>query len=44
VATDDIPDSDGRKFLLDTAATFKQSATPIDLKQLSESIRKGAAP
>ena len=44
VATADIPDSDGRKFLLETVATFKPSATPIDLQKLSESIRKSAAP
>jgi hypothetical protein len=44
VATAAIPDSDSRKFLLDTVATFNASATPIDLQKLSESIRKSAAP
>ena len=43
-ATAAIPDADGRKFLMDTIATFKPSPTPIDVKQLSESIRKGVAP
>jgi hypothetical protein len=44
VATAAIPDSDSRKFLLDTVATFKPSPTPIDLQKLSESIRKSAGP
>lgn len=43
-ATAAVPDADGRKFLMETIATFKPSATPIDVKQLSESIRKGVAP
>ena len=43
-ATAAIPDADGRKFLMDTIATFKPSPTPIDVKQLSESIRKGVTP
>ena len=43
-ATTAISDADGRKFLMETIATFKPSATPIDVKQLSESIRKGVAP
>jgi hypothetical protein len=44
VATAAISDADGRKFLMDTIATFKLSPTPIDVKQLSESIRKGVRP
>jgi hypothetical protein len=43
-ATAAISDADGRKFLMDTIATFKPSPTPIDVKQLSESIRKRIAP
>ena len=43
-ATTAISDDDGRKFLLDTIATLKNSPTPIDVKKLSDSIRKGAAP
>ncbi|HEV2825967.1 MAG TPA: hypothetical protein VGW76_00075 [Pyrinomonadaceae bacterium] len=43
-ATAALSDADGRKFLMDTIATFKPSPTPIDVKQLSESIRKGVAP
>ena len=43
-ATATIPDTDGRKFLLDTIATLKISPTPIDVKQLSESIRAGTKP
>ena len=39
-----LPDADGRKFLLDTIATLKISATPIDVKKLSESIRAGNKP
>ena len=38
------PDTDGRKFLLDTIATLKISPTPIDVKKLSESIRAGNKP
>jgi hypothetical protein len=37
-------DGDGRKFLLDTVATLKISATPIDVQKLSESVRAGAKP
>lgn len=37
-------EEDGRKFLLETMATLKSSATPIDVKQLSESVRKGVGP
>jgi hypothetical protein len=37
-------EEEGRKFLLDTMATLKTSPTPIDVKQLSESIRKGVGP
>ncbi|MGH9930710.1 MAG: hypothetical protein ACREA9_15990 [Pyrinomonadaceae bacterium] len=43
-ATATLPDADGRKFLLDTIATLKVSPTPIDFKQLSESIRTGTKP
>ena len=43
-ATATFSDADGRKFLLDTIATLKLSPTPIDVKQLSESISKGAKP
>ena len=43
-ATTDISDADGRKFLLDTIATLKLSPTPIDLKQLADSIRAGNKP
>ena len=43
-ATATTSDSDGRKFLLETIATFKPSPTPIDVQKLSESIRKGVAP
>jgi hypothetical protein len=39
-----LPDADGRKFLLDTIASLKISATPIDVKKLSESIRAGNKP
>jgi hypothetical protein len=44
VATATISDAEGRKFLLDTMATLKVSPIPIDVKKLSESIRKSAAP
>lgn len=43
-STADISDADGRKFLLDTIATLKVSPTPIDVKQLAESIRAGNKP
>ena len=43
-ATAAVPDSDGRKFLLDTIATLKLSPIPIDIKKLSESIRAGNTP
>ena len=39
-----LPDADGRKFLLDTIATLKISATLIEVKKLSESIRAGNKP
>ena len=44
VATAAISDDVTRKFLLDTMATLKISATPIDVKKLSESIRAGSKP
>lgn len=44
VATATISDDEGRKFLLDTIATLKISPTTIDVKKLSESIRKGVVP
>lgn len=37
-------EDEGRKFLLETMATLKSSPNPIDVKQLSESIRKGVGP
>lgn len=43
-ATVATPDTDGRKFLLDTIATLKLSPTVIDIKQLAESIRAGVKP
>jgi len=43
-ATATTADAVGRKFLLDTAATLKISATPIDAKKLAESIRAGNKP
>ena len=43
VATNTISDDVARKFLLETIATLKVSPTPIDVKKLSESIRKGIA-
>jgi hypothetical protein len=43
-ATTSIPEETARKFLLDTMATLKISPTPIDVKKLSESIRKGVGP
>lgn len=36
-----ISEETARKFLLDTMASLKISATPIDVKKLAESIRKG---
>lgn len=39
-----LQDVDGGWFLLDTIATLKISATPIDVKKLSESIRAGNKP
>jgi len=44
VATATISEEVVRKFLLDTIATLKISPTPIDVKKLSESIRKGTSP
>lgn len=44
VATATLSDEMVRKFLLDTIATLKISPTRIDVKTLSESIRKGEAP
>jgi hypothetical protein len=43
-ATGTITDVELRKFLLDTIGTLKTSPTPIDVKALSESIRKGTTP
>jgi hypothetical protein len=43
-ATATISDADGRKFLLETIATLKLSPTPIDVKQLAESIRNASKP
>jgi hypothetical protein len=43
-ATAAIPDEVTRKFLMDTMATLKISSTPIDVKKLSESIRKSVGP
>jgi hypothetical protein len=43
-ATAEISDVEGRKFLLDTVATLKISPAPIDVKKLSESIRKAGTP
>jgi hypothetical protein len=43
-ATATISEEELRKFLLDTIATLKIYPTPIDVKALSESIRKGVAP
>lgn len=37
-------EEEGRKFLLETMATFKSSPSPIDVKALSESIRAGSKP
>ena len=39
-----ISEETARKFLLDTMATLKFSSTPIDVKKLSESIRKSVGP
>ena len=44
VATAAISEEVVRKFLLDTIATLKISPTPIAVKKLSESIRKGTGP
>lgn len=44
VATDTIAEDVARKFLMDTMATLKISSTTIDVKKLSESIRKGVGP
>ena len=44
VATATISEETVRKFLLDTLATLKISPTPIDVKKLSESMRKSAGP
>jgi len=43
-ATTTAADADGRKFLLETLATYKSSPTPIDVKALAESIRKSLTP
>jgi hypothetical protein len=43
-ATTTTADTDGRKFLLETLATYKASPTPIDVKALADSIRKATAP
>ncbi|MEP6570076.1 MAG: hypothetical protein ABJC10_09900 [Acidobacteriota bacterium] len=43
-STSAVPEADERKFLLDTIATLKVSPTPIDVKQLSESIRTANKP
>ena len=43
-ANANLPDGEGRKFLLDTIATLKISATPIDVQKLSNSIKERAAP
>jgi hypothetical protein len=44
VVTAAISEETARKFLLDTMATLKFSSTPIDVKKLSESIRKSVGP
>lgn len=44
VATATISEETSRKFLLDTMSTLKISSTPIDVKKLSESIRKSGGP
>jgi hypothetical protein len=43
-ATTTISDEVVRKYLIDTMATLKISSVPIDVKKLSESVRKGVAP
>lgn len=43
-ASDTVSAEGARRFLLDTIATLKISPTTIDVKKLSESIRKGAVP
>jgi hypothetical protein len=44
VVTATVSESVARKFLLDTLATLKVSSTPISVKELQESIRKGSGP
>jgi hypothetical protein len=44
VVTTAISEETARKFLLDTMSTLKFSSTPIDVKKLSESIRKSVGP
>jgi hypothetical protein len=44
VVTATISENVARKFLLDTLATLKVSSTPISVKELQESIRKGSGP
>ena len=44
VATAAVSDDVTRKFLLNTLATLKLSSVPIDVKKLSESVRKGVVP
>ena len=36
-----MEDNAVQKFLIETAATLKVSSTPIDMRELQESIRKG---
>ena len=43
-ATATISEEAGRKFLLETMATLKTSPDAIDVKKLSESVRKGVTP
>jgi hypothetical protein len=43
-ATGEVSEQELRKFLLDTIATLKIYPTPLDVKALSESIRKGVGP
>jgi hypothetical protein len=44
VVTTAISEETARKFLLDTMSTLKFSSTPIDVKKLSELIRKSVGP
>lgn len=44
VVTAAISEETARKFLLDTMSTLKFSSTPIDVKKLSELIRKSVGP